>query len=201
MSSMTKVVILSLFCSFGLTKVSNAFVMWDGHVDGSLHQYGVVYMDAVTWQEASDYLAAGSLGEGWQLATVTSTQEQSFIQSNLYESTNGRKFWLGGWQDIEATTANEGWNWVTGEAWDYTNWHYTQPDDYDGRVQRWLATDDLLNWQWADQTLDMSNLNRVSGFFIERSGDSVYVPEPSTFALLGIALIGFGFTQRNNARN
>ncbi|MCW9024267.1 MAG: PEP-CTERM sorting domain-containing protein [Gammaproteobacteria bacterium] len=200
MPTMTKVILLSLFSGLGLTNVANAFVVWDAHTDGELHQYGVVYMAQTTWQEAHNYLAAGNQGEGWHLATITSAEEQSFMQTNLLQYTTGHKFWLGGWQELNALTPDLDWNWVTNEAWDYTNWGRIQPDDYDGREQRWLATTDLLNWHWDDQTIDMNSSTRISGFFIERSGKSVHVPEPSSFALLGIALTGFGFMQRRKSR-
>lgn len=176
-----------------LTGVSaQASVIWNSHSDGELHQYMVVYFQD-TWEAANAHV--GTLGEGWHLATVTSAEEQEFLTSFLYSTVEGRKFWLGGYQDDDATEHAEGWNWVTGEVWDYTNWAWDQPDDYNGRDQSFLVTAGS-DWTWDDQTIDMNGLGRITGYFAERSGQSVHVPEPGTLALMGAGLLGLGFLRR-----
>lgn len=69
-----------------------------------------------TWEEARD-AAATRTYEGRQgyLATVTSAEEQAFVQGLL----NGNNAWLGG-----TDVATEGqWNWVTGPEADATFWN------------------------------------------------------------------------------
>ncbi len=37
--------------------------------------------------------------------------------------------WYGGFQPPGVTPPNSGWEWVTGEPWDYTNWAPGEPND------------------------------------------------------------------------
>jgi len=180
-----------LLAVFGLSvsALSQAAVIWDGHSDGDDHVYEVVYLPEGSWGDA--YTAASLFGEGWQLATVTSSAEQAFLQDNLFVGLTG-KYWLGGWQDDTAITFDEGWNWVTGETWDYTNWAISEPDDFGGQDQRWLLTDNAFNWQWGD--FRWESLSMV-GFIAEKS-----VPEPGSIALLGVGLILIGFTRRKKMK-
>jgi len=174
--------------------VANAY-LWDGHSDGEQHEYAVVSFQG-TWDQAA--LAATVLGEGWHLATVTSADEQSFLESNVYASITG-KYWLGAWQEAGQIDPTAGWNWVTGEAWDFTNWASLEPNDYNGTVENWLLTTDAIGWEWNDTLFDGG---RIVGFVAERSGASVSVPEPNSVALLSLGLIVFaaaGYIKRSNA--
>jgi thiol-disulfide isomerase/thioredoxin len=83
----------------------------------------------MTWQEAKEYCER----HGGHLATATSAAENQFIYENF-----GRDHvcWLGATDE-----ENEGaWKWVTGEPWDYENWHEGEPsnNDADGGVENYL---------------------------------------------------------------
>ena len=179
----------------GLSAQVHAFVMWDGHSDGPLHQYQVVFFEG-TWHEANEHV--GSLGVGWHLATITSEEEQGFLESQLYPKADSGKFWLGAWQDMDAPAHDEGWNWVTGEAWDYTNWGPIRPDNYQDN-EHFLITTDRLAWAWDDVSEDM-NGRLSTGYIAERSGDSVNVPEPGAMALLAGGLLALGVAGWNRRR-
>ncbi|MCX7922713.1 MAG: PA14 domain-containing protein [Clostridia bacterium] len=83
------------------------------------HGYALIDQP-MSWPAANVY--SGMLG-GY-LATITSPEEQMYIQSILI---NGSKdyYWLGLTdQQTEGT-----WKWVTNEEFRYTNWHAGQPDN------------------------------------------------------------------------
>jgi hypothetical protein len=68
---------------------------------------------------------------GLHLATITDAIEDACIASHLVRPT----YWIGLVQSDTATTPTEGWSWVTGEPYDYTNWKQigvVNPDDGDG---------------------------------------------------------------------
>ncbi|HJM94626.1 MAG TPA: LamG-like jellyroll fold domain-containing protein, partial [Candidatus Marinimicrobia bacterium] len=71
-----------------------------------------------TWHEAK----ADAEARGGHLAVITSQEENDFIFA--MGATNE---WLGGTD--EETEGN--WRWITGERWNYTNWHtdHGQPDN------------------------------------------------------------------------
>ena len=177
----------SMAVLFAFTTSSQAFVLWTDHEDGNDHLYTVGFLPGSSWGEANE--AVASLGDGWHLATITSANEQSFLENNLYMELIG-KYWLGGYQTDGAPT-NEGWNWVTGESWDYENWEPSQPDDFGGQDQRWLVTDSNFDWQWGDNRWSSRH---IVGFIAEKT-----VPEPYTLALLGAGLAFLGFLGRRKA--
>jgi hypothetical protein len=181
---------LSVVGVFGFSATANALVTWN-HSDGSDHIYEIVYLSGSSWGDADAHVQ--SLGDGWHLATITSQEEQSFLETTLFPTaTQEGKYWLGGIQDDTATAPDEGWSWVTGEMWDYTNFSPAQPDDFGGQVQSWLITDSNANWEWADFRYQSANM---LGYIAERS-----VPEPGALALFGLALALMGFVNRNARR-
>ncbi len=79
-----------------------------------------VFDNTMTWHEAKDYCKS----IGGYLATITSQQENDFVFENLVYPI-GHYCWLGGTDET-----NEGtWQWITGEAWEYSNWNPGEPND------------------------------------------------------------------------
>jgi len=154
--------LLGFLSIIGITGYANA-ALFNGH------DYQVIAASEISWTNAQT--AAQSLGPGWDLATITSAGEESFIESLLTLDGSRDQFWLGGYQSPPTSTSTANWNWVTGEAWSYTNWGEGQPDDWGGD-QIYLAMDsDQNSWGWDDNT---SSLYVIRGYIAE----SAPVPEP-----------------------
>jgi len=87
------------------------------------HTYSI-YNVSMTWKEAKKYCES----IGGHLVTITSAQEQKFIEPLIYKALyNGQKFIGKGQYYIGATDeVKEGaWKWITGESFSYTNWYNT----------------------------------------------------------------------------
>ena len=96
------------------------------------HYYEYVSSPGIFWTAAKTQAEELSFkGLHGYLATVTSAQETSFFASDLPDALTNNSF-LGGFQDTSAPDYSEpsgGWRWVTGEAWDYTNWANGEPNN------------------------------------------------------------------------
>ncbi|MBR5409101.1 MAG: CHAP domain-containing protein, partial [Clostridia bacterium] len=78
------------------------------------------YEAPMTWTEAKAWCEA----KGGHLVTITSAQEQSFVEG-LISGANMNGVWIGA-----SDTANEGtWEWVTGETFAYSNWDSGEPNN------------------------------------------------------------------------
>lgn len=114
------------------------------------HRYEYYEGADITWTEARAYCQS----MGGHLVTITSAEEQAFIEST-FPGTTG---WIGAYGD------NGGWSWVTGEAFGgYTKWKSGEPNDQGG-----------IEWcghLWTDMTwndLDNEDVgNYQSGFYCE----------------------------------
>lgn len=94
--------------------------------------YQAVDNPGVTWQEAfeatEDLEFKGCKGH---LATITSQNESDWVVANINGAVTGG-YWFGGKQASGTTDPAEGWSWVTGENWLYTNWFGGEPNDFGG---------------------------------------------------------------------
>ncbi len=72
---------------------------------------------------------------GGHLATITSPAENNFVTQLLPTEVNA---WLGGFQPLGSVEPNGSWQWVTGEAFDYSNWNGGEPNNGIG----WNLTDE-----------------------------------------------------------
>ena len=84
----------------------------------------VVFTDETSWFEA--YARCEALGG--HLATITSEEEQTFVASYLQSLIRQESVWLGGY-----TADGKVWEWITGEAFEYTSWCSNQPDATQGK--------------------------------------------------------------------
>jgi hypothetical protein len=94
-------------------------VQWQVADGGNGHWYEQIDTNSITWEVAFDM--AESMGG--HLVTLTSEEEDSFVSSSFDCSDIS---WAGG------INLNGEWDWITGEAWDYTNWTPGEPNGGDG---------------------------------------------------------------------
>ena len=100
--------------------------------------------EVMTWEDAEAFCE----NAGGHLATITSRQEQLAI-AQLFSEAPYSAYWLGA-KDKEWEGA---WKWVTGEAFDWTNWYDNQPDnDNQNEYEEENYLTAVLNWdtQWND---------------------------------------------------
>ena len=85
--------------------------------DGTKHQYQI-FKGVPTWRQAQVFCEL----LGGHLATLTSAEENDFVYHFMRDSGYLTAFF--GLSD-EARTGD--WIWVTGEPFDYVNWHKNEP--------------------------------------------------------------------------
>jgi len=82
----------------------------------------------VAWTTAYDAAANRTwMGSQGHLATITSAAENEFLKS-LPWSDLSAQFPSSHGAFIGGTLAGDSWQWVTGEAWNYTHWYTGQPN-------------------------------------------------------------------------
>jgi len=131
---LTSTLLLSSFTVAGTASAaSTATAVWNTNQ----HTYTIVTNDSpVTWHEAK---AAAELAGG-HLATLTSQAELDFVYENLasdsvYWEINNDRF-IGPWLGATDEETEGEWKWVTGEAWEFTNWaNSDQPDNFLERLE------------------------------------------------------------------
>ena len=77
-----------------------------------------LYDNAVTWEQASELCEQ----KGGHLVTINSQEENDFVYDLIKDTTHFA--WLGG----KLNDSTMEWEWVTGEAFDYTNWNTGEPN-------------------------------------------------------------------------
>ena len=109
------------------------------------HYYEAVAVSGgIDWFDAR--VAAGLRtfeGIHGHLATITSVQEDNFIarmfpqavadKADVNDSTVA--YWLGGFQPPNSDEPDKDWQWITDEPFVYTNWHPSEPNQYQGHEE------------------------------------------------------------------
>nr|NCS17784.1 hypothetical protein [Microcystis aeruginosa G13-12] len=100
---------------------------WKSEEGGNGHYYKVIYQpNGISWNTAK----AEAEALGGYLVTITSAEENNFV-SNLFSGNSSawknlgidtRGPWIGGFQPSNSPEPNGGWQWVSGEPFNYTNW-------------------------------------------------------------------------------
>ena len=173
------VMILSSIPATSITVSSNSIhsPILTEHFNG--HTYAIFDV-GMTWREAKTF----SESLGGHLATITSQEEQSFIEKIMAKGTKYH-YWLGG--ECEENWGE--WRWITGEEWNYTNWRVGEPNNAHGQGEYWLqilrlgdfgkwndlhSTGALLGFEEDDALLDFYSLANT-GFIVEWS--SAFSPD------------------------
>jgi len=154
--------------------------------------YQIISENAISWENART--SALSIGQGWDLASITSQDEQDTIASYLGSApTSGFiEYIIGGKRN-----ANNEFEWVSGE--DFSLFNGFAAGEPNNSTEKYLAMDSRTNngssiWDWNDYKDD----SKISGYVVERVSA---VPEPSTYALMlgGLGLVGFMAARRKKS--
>jgi hypothetical protein len=147
----TGIVLASLTVVSAASAQTTQAVEWKVSEGGNGHWYART-SDSMNWTQAQSL--ANALGG--HLATIVTASENSFAKA----LNDRRSCWLGGFQNRATATYFEpagGWEWVTGEAWTFSDWFAYQPDNWFG-VEDYLqfSIDGLGAIQWNDNALSES---------------------------------------------
>lgn len=111
----------------------------------------------LTWELARSFCEKA----GGHLATVTSDRENAVIQYLLEDAAYDR-YWLGATDE----EWEGGWQWITGEAFDWTDWDGNQPDNNSGNEkeeENYLEIGSRFGGRWND----VSGSLQEGGFILE----------------------------------
>ena len=165
-------------CSLPLA-ASAAALVFDGHT------YEYVDAPGITWFDAQGQASSLAIGDvSGHLVTITSEAENDFVTSLLPFLTDVGAY-LGGVRTGGGPVLTEGWTWITGEEWSYTNWAPFEPNDENGEMYlvMWLGSDiysQRPRGGWNDGHSDGGSF--ISGYVIEWD-----VPETSVSIFVALA--------------
>ena len=134
---------------FTVTNITDSSYQPAATVTSGGHRY-VLYPDRLgSWQEAKEFCER----QGGHLVTITSAAEQQTVQSLLQQYSSDASCWLG------CKLMNDGsWMWVTGEAFDYTNWRTGEPNNSSNDEGYGMVVGDY-NGQWNDVAMTTGSYN------------------------------------------
>ena len=169
---------------------------WELVDGGNGHTYEFVPTGgSVSWDWArADAEFRSFEGVDGHLATITSEQENDFVfatfskwmQPSIPGSVSGDKIWIGlSDHDVEGE-----YRWITGEPFDYANWHDGEPNNLGDEDYVHLQTklrSGAIRYGWNDE----DSSSALIGYLVEYD----VVPEPNGWAwipLICVGLCGWG---------
>jgi hypothetical protein len=191
-------VALASFIASPLARAS--IIVWGQGSGGNGHAYEYVEGPLVGWDEASAIAQSMSFGGfNGHLATITDGGEQYFINSipsldPEFFPQFGIGMWLGGFQADPTDAPGEGWEWVTGEEWNFTNWAKGEPNDAteaESHLAMYVPNPDLGEFGWSDQVGAPTHWFGISGFLVEYD-----VPAPGVLVLFMLPFVAVSARRR-----
>ena len=118
------------WCDF-IDSPQDLAVEWPASEGGNGHWYAMYSLgDAATYQDAIEV----AKHFGGTLATITSPEEQAFINNSMYATMVGGVTAIGLYQEPKSQEPLGGWAWITGEPVTWTNWAENEPNDNEGEA-------------------------------------------------------------------
>jgi hypothetical protein len=176
-------------------------VQWTVADGGNDHYYALFGADDINWTSARDAAAGlNFMGSQGHLVTITSAGESGFLETNfgsyigdpnapgsLFPPVPGIRAWIG----LSDVVTEGNFQWVTGEAFSYSNWAPPEPNNLGNEDFVWLWRRDFGAgplWSWNDAA---NSSGPADGFFVEFAGPFVEpVPEPASLVLFGLGTLG-----------
>jgi hypothetical protein len=147
-------------------------IEYDNGKPASNHRYEVIEQ-SMTWTAAKAHCES----LGGHLATISSKEEQDIVY-NLIKDGAKNQYWLGAYAD-----ENRAWHWVTDEAWSYTNWAHSGPNNWLGK-ENYVQMYRLPNKYW-NGSIDEND----KGMWNDISIDNTIAGEEDFFSLEHIGII------------
>lgn len=140
---------------------------------GTGHYYDFVagFQD---WSSANTAASTSSyLGLPGHLATIADANENAFLAATF--SNSG---WLGLVKSPTETDPASGWSWVTQEAFSYSNWQPSEPNNNTSQGPE-NRGEFYVDGTWNDLNENPIG-NGINGYFVEFEA----IPEPTTMTLV-----------------
>ena len=143
------------------------------------HTYAIYDITGKSWDDASDMCEK----LGGHLVTITTSEEQGFINSQLLKNCKNNTYWIG-----SKYVKNE-WIWVTGEEFHFANWAKSEPSSlYDehyvhiyGKIRDSISIGEWNNTFISNEHTGTFYDNLYCGFICEWDE---YVSDKTTYDIL-----------------
>jgi hypothetical protein len=144
------------------------------------HYYEIMITDEpISWSDAKEDAELQFFnGISGHLATITTHDELNFILNTFFSSQSEMppEMWIGGFRSGDNSDDSEGWQWVTGEPFNITNWPPSASDEPVDRTVLAMLSDGT----WSDLSLLSSQL---SAYLIEYN-TTLPLPDPIFIPLI-----------------
>jgi hypothetical protein len=182
--------------ALGMVSQAQAWMTWAGNGNEYLFIAG-----NVSWTDAQ----TEAHNQGGYLASITSADENTWVYNNVVPSgirnQNNEQVWLGGYQKNESALPAAGWSWDSGEAWSYTAWAGSEPNDSGPGLESYLTINRFGNWTWNDAGVNSSAGYPMYGYIVEKNNAAnASVPDGGfSLVLLGASMLSLGVMRRKLA--
>lgn len=190
------VLVFGLWFVFVTTMCEADLIEWSVSDGGNDHFYEGVTTGGITWTAAK----AEAEAMGGYLATITSMEEEAFVAALLGDEHYRINWgpWLGGWQLTGSIEPDGGWQWVTAELWNYTNWYPGEPSNGAGNEHYLHYYRNYQGTSWNDASVD--GWPMIGGppiaYVVEYNINPIPAPSAVLLGSLGLTFSGWLLRRR-----